>query len=157
METACHKYDISEEKWNLIEPHLPGQLGQWGGATEDNRRFIEAVFWILQTGNLWCDLPPDYGTWDVVHRRFLLWRDAGCWEKILEKLVDEPEFEWLMTDTSHIKVYPRAIGAEGEDQEREGRKGGSTPKYIWPWMRMVCQSEYLLQRVPLRIARIEKN
>ena len=29
-------------------------------------------------------------------------------------------------------------------------KGGSTVKYIWPWMRMVCRSELLLQQVPQR-------
>ena len=32
-------------------------------------------------------------------------------------------------------------------------KGGSTQKYIWPWMRMVCRSELLLQRVPELIAK----
>ena len=32
-------------------------------------------------------------------------------------------------------------------------KGGLTPKYIWPWMRMVCQSESLLQKVPERIVK----
>ena len=32
-------------------------------------------------------------------------------------------------------------------------KGGSIPKYIWPWMRMVCQSESLLQKVPEQIVK----
>ena len=32
-------------------------------------------------------------------------------------------------------------------------KGGLTPKYIWPWMRMVCQSESLLQKVPEQIVK----
>ncbi len=26
-------------------------------------------------------------------------------------------------------------------------------EYIWPWMRMVCQSESLLQKVPERIVK----
>ncbi len=33
-----------------------------------------------------------------------------------------------------------------------GRKGGLTQKYTWPWMRMVCQSELLLRKVPLMTA-----
>ena len=32
-------------------------------------------------------------------------------------------------------------------------KEGSTPKYIWLWMRMVCQSESLLQKIPERIVK----
>ena len=63
--------------------------------------------------------------------------------KLLEILIDEPDYEWLMIDASHIKVHPHAAGA----------KGDSTPKYIWPWMRMVCQSESLLQKVPERIVK----
>ena len=27
-------------------------------------------------------------------------------------------------------------------------KGGSTQRYIWPWMRMVCRSEWLSRQVP---------
>ncbi len=60
MEASYHRHDISDEVWALLEPHLPGQRGQWGGIAEDNRRFINAVFWVLRTGAPWRDLPPDY-------------------------------------------------------------------------------------------------
>jgi transposase len=76
-----------------------------GGQSQDNRRFINAVFWILCTGVPWRDLPPDYGGWSNTHRRFIRWRDKGIWETLLEKLIDEPEFERLMIDASHIKVH----------------------------------------------------
>jgi hypothetical protein len=67
-------------------------------------------------------------------------------------LVGEADFEWLLIDASHIKVHPHAAGARGGNQTMDQTKGGSTPRYIWPWMRMVCRSESLLQQVPLRIA-----
>ena len=47
---AHRRHDISDEIWALLEPHLPGRKGVWGGIAEDNRRFINAVFWILRTG-----------------------------------------------------------------------------------------------------------
>jgi hypothetical protein len=78
------------------------------------------------------------------------------WEKLLEILIDEPDFEWLMIDASHCKVHPHAAGAVGGNQDMERTKGGSTPRYIWPWMRMVTQSEYLLQQVPRWIANMER-
>ncbi len=74
-------------------------------------------------------------------------------KKLLEILIDEPDYEWLMIDASHIKVYPHATMAKGGNQNMAKTKGGSTLKYIWPWMRMVCQSEFSFQKVPARIVK----
>jgi transposase len=152
MSSAHRRHDISDHVWLLLEPHLPGKKGTWGGIAKDNRQFINAIFWILRTGALWRDLPPDYGDWKNTHRRFCRWRDKGIWEGLLEQLMDEPDYEWLMIDASHIKVHPHAAGARGGNQDMGLTKGGSTARTTWPWMRMVCRSECLLQQVPLRIA-----
>jgi len=157
VETTYRRHDIPDKQWALLSPHLPGQKGQRGGVAEDNRRFINAVFWILRTGAPWRDLPPEYGKWGTTYQRFLRWRKAGIWEKLLEILIDDPDYEWLMIDASHIKVHHHGTGAAGGNQDMECTKGGSIPRYIWPWMRMVCQSEYLLQQVPLRIAHMGKS
>ena len=151
MENMQHRHDIPNEVWALLEPRLPGQAGQWGGIAEDNRKFINAVFWILRTGAPWRDLPISYGNWNSVAKRFRRWAKESIWEKVLEALLDEPDYEWLMIDASHIKVHPHATGAKGGNQDMERTKGGLTPRYIWPWMRMVCRSERLLQQVPQRI------
>ena len=98
MDNWQHRHDISDSAWALLEPHLPGQKGQWGGIAFDNRRFINAVFWILRTGAPWRDLPPDYGDWKNTLRHFCRWRDKGIWEGLLEELVVGPDFEWLMID-----------------------------------------------------------
>ena len=149
MKNEQQRHDISDAVWSLLEPHLPGQRGQWGGIAQDNRRFINGVFWILRTGAPWRDLPPFYGKWGTVYQRFRRWRDKGIWEKLLEILVDEPDFEWLMIDASHCKVHPHAAGARGGNQDMSRTKGGSIPRFTLPWMQMVCRSEYLSQRVPV--------
>lgn len=153
MTHAHRRHDISDKNWALLEPHLPGREGVWGGKAKDNRQFINAVFWILRTGAPWRNLPPDYGSWKNTHRRFCRWRDKGIWESLLEKLVNDPDYEWLMIDATHIKVHPHAAGAVGGNQDMSRSKGGSIPRYIWPWMRMVCRSECLLQMVPQQIVR----
>ena len=152
MEKSQHRHDISDKAWAILEPMLPGQRGQWGGIAEDNRRFINGVFWILRTGAPWRDLPPDYGKWGSVHQRFRRWRDKGIWEKILEALIDDPDYEWLMIDASHCKVHPHAAGAKGGNQDMGRTKGGSTPRFTLPWIRLVCRSERLSQRAPELIA-----
>ena len=152
--SSQQRHDISDELWKKLEPLLPGREGSWGGKAKDNRIFINGIFWILRTGAPWRDLPPCYGGWKNTHRRFCRWRDKGIWENLLEKLVTEnrKELEWLIIDASHIKVHPHGTGAKGGNQDIGRTKGGSTPRYIWPWMRMVCRSELLLHQVPQLIA-----
>ena len=146
------RHDISDRIWRLFEPYLPGRKGLWGGIARDNRTFINAVFWIMRTGAVWRDLSPDYGSWSNTHRRFIRWRDKGTWEKLLEILIDDPDYEWLMIDASHCKVHPHAVGARGGNQDMSRTKGGLTQNYILPWMHMACQSGLLLQKVQRRIA-----
>ena len=145
---AHRRHDISDKVWQLLSPHLPGKEGKVGRPATDNRLFINAIFWILRTGAPWRDLPPDYGDWKNTHRRFCRWRDRGVWEELLNVLIDDPDYEWLMIDASHIKVHPHAAGAKGGNQDMSRTKGGSTQKFIWPWMRMVCRLESVSLRVP---------
>lgn len=139
------EHDISDAVWVLLEPILPGQRGQWGGIAEDNRRFIDGVLWIIRTGAPWRDLPAEYGKWGTVHQRFIRWRRNGIWEKILEVLIQDPDYEWLMIDAGHAAAQSAPMG---EKMVAHCAHEGSSSKYIWPWMRMICQSEVLLQKVP---------
>ena len=63
MTPSHRRHDMTDRIWGLLEAHLPGRRGSWGGIAEDNRRFIDAVLWIFRTGAPWRDLPPDYGDW----------------------------------------------------------------------------------------------
>ena len=149
---AYQRHDMSDKVWEKLEPLLPGQQGHRGRAAKDNRGFINAVFWILRTGAPWRDLPPSYGNWNSVAKRFRRWVKQGVWERLLEVLIDDDDFEWLIIDASHVKVHPHACGAVGGNQDMGRTKGGLIPRYTLPWMRMVVSSEYLLQRAPQRIA-----
>ena len=43
MANEIHRHDISDHAWGIIEPHLPGRKGVWGGVARDNRKFVNAV------------------------------------------------------------------------------------------------------------------
>jgi len=77
MSQALQRHDLSDHHWSLLEGHLPGRTGAWGGVAHDNRQFINAVLWVFRTGSPWRDLPPAYGDWPNIHRRFCRWRDKG--------------------------------------------------------------------------------
>ena len=68
-QSAHRRHDISNRVWNILEPLLPGRKGSVGRPEQDNRLFVNAVFWIIRTGAPWRDLPPDYGDWKNTHRR----------------------------------------------------------------------------------------
>ena len=125
---AHRRHDISDRVWLLLEPHLPGRSGSWGGIAKDNRQFINGVFWIMLTGAPWRDLPPDYGDWSNTHRRFIRWRDKGIWEKLLEILIDAPDYEWLMIDASHCKAHPPRKWSKRRQPGYEPHKRGINTK-----------------------------
>jgi transposase len=49
---AHRRHDIfdNDNVWEKLEPHWPGRKGSWGGIAQDNRLFINAVFWVMRTG-----------------------------------------------------------------------------------------------------------
>jgi len=147
MGESYNRHDISDEVWELISPHTIGNKGTWGGNAKDTRLFINAVFWILRTGAPWRDLPPSYGNWNSVHRRFCRWRDKNIWEKIFYAVIGKDDCEWLLIDASFVKAHHHAHGAKGGSQDIGRTKGGPIPKSILPWTRMVVRSELLSQQV----------
>ena len=158
MSTLQNRHDLSDSQWLKIEPIIKAKLGNWGGSNaNDNRIFVNACLWIIRTGAPWRDLPPQYGKFGAVNRRYKRWCDKGIWEHILAEIIDDPDMEWLMIDGSHCKVHPHAAGAVGGNQDMERTKGGSTPRFTLRWMRMVCQSDLLSQKVQLMIARKLSN
>ena len=77
--------------WNLP---CPDSEGSGGVIAEDNRRFINGMLWQLRTGTPWRDLPPDFGSWKNIQRRFCRWRDKGPWETLLEIFIKDPDLEF---------------------------------------------------------------
>ena len=136
MAAAHRRHDMTDAVWERVRPHLPGGQGRRGRPAYDNRRFIDAVCWILRTGAPWRDLPPDYGDWKNTHRRFCRWRDRGEWAKLLEALIDDPDFEWLMIDASYIKAHtaPALVAAikvspAPKGAEQQAAPGRGRPRY----------------------------
>ncbi|QMV28429.1 transposase [Brucella sp. BO3] len=38
---------------------------------------INGILWGLCCGTPWRDVPPKYGNWNIIYRRFRRWREAG--------------------------------------------------------------------------------
>ncbi len=47
---------------------------------------LNGIFWILQTGAPWRDLPERFGPWQTVYHHFAKWRREGVFAEIIEVL-----------------------------------------------------------------------
>jgi transposase len=74
------RYELTDQQYKRIEPLLSGKPGDPGRNAEDNRRFINAVYWIARTGAPWADLPERFGKHDTVYQRFNRWAKKGKWK-----------------------------------------------------------------------------
>jgi putative transposase len=104
---------LSDEQWRRIEKLCVGKPEDPGGTGADNRMFVEAVMWIARTGSPWRDLPPVFGKWNSVFVRFNRWSEGGVWRRIFAALSDDPDFEYLIIDSTIVRAHQHATGAKG--------------------------------------------
>ena len=107
------RYELSDEQWLRIADLLPGKVGDPGRSGDDNRRFVSGVLWVLRSGAHWHDLPPRYGKWKSVHKRFTRWAGAGVWERVFDSLITDPDNDYLMLDSSLVRAHQQAATGKG--------------------------------------------
>ena len=104
---------LNDAQWVRIAPLLPGKEGDPSRSGEDNRLFVEAVLWVVRAGAPWRDLPPSFGKWGTVWKRFRRWAEKGVLERIFEALSGVPDFEYALIDGTIVKVHRHGTGAKG--------------------------------------------
>ena len=107
------RFVITDRSWALIEPHLPGTSRSRGVTAKDNRLFLEAVLWKVRVGGPWRDLPPGFGPWNSVFRRFRRWAQSDVFERVFKAVSGDPDFECVLIDGTIISVHQKASGAKG--------------------------------------------
>ena len=107
------RFAISDRRWAIIEPLVPGTVRDKGVTAKDTRLFLEAVLWRVRVGGPWRDLPPGFGEWNSVFRRFRRWAQNGVFQRIFEAVSDDPDFEYVLIDGTIISAHQKASGAKG--------------------------------------------
>ncbi len=104
---------LTDEQWDRIKDLVPGKATDCGVTARDNRLFVDAVLWIARTGSPWRDLVPEFGAWNSVYVRFSRWAKKGVWELLFKALANDPDFEWLIIDSTIVRAHQHAAGAKG--------------------------------------------
>jgi len=71
----------------------------------DARRVLNGIFWVLRSGAPWRDLPVSYGPRAACYNRFVRWRQAGVWDRIMDALAAGHDAAVRMIDTSVVRVH----------------------------------------------------
>ena len=108
-----NRFVINDASWSIIEPLLPGTSRSRGVTAKNNRLFLEAVLWRVRVGGPWRDLPPGFGEWNSVFRRFRRWAQGGVFDRIFEAVSGDPDFEYALIDGTIVSVHQKASGAKG--------------------------------------------
>lgn len=123
------RYELTDEAWQRIEPLLPQQTR--GGRWNDHRVTLNGIFWILNSGAQWRDMPERYGKWQSVYDRYRRWTREGLFDRILHRLHleldDDGRIDWSVFDVdgSNIRADRSAAGA--------GKKGAKQNRVTTPW------------------------
>ena len=63
----------------------PPRSPKGGRPCADKRRVVAGIFWILDNGAKWKDLPAEFGSKSTAHRWFKKWVQAGAFEAIMRE------------------------------------------------------------------------
>ena len=121
------RFILTDAQWAKMEPICLGKASDPGRSGGDNRLFLEAVLWIARTGSPWRDLPPSFGKWNTVFKRYRDWVEADVFKRIFDATSDDPDMEFAMVDATIVKVHrppSRRLKAIACRATGQGAKGG---------------------------------
>jgi transposase len=121
------RYELNDREWAAIKPMLPNRPR--GVPRVNDRRVLNGIFWVLRSGAPWRDLPDNFGPYTTCYNRFVRWRQAGVWAKIMSVLAGAHDAAVQMIDASIVRVHQHGACIPRNRKQSMGRsRGGLTSK-----------------------------
>lgn len=118
---------LTDNRWSLLL-QIMKSTGRVYNKPE-HRMTFEGILYRLRTGLPWRDLPPYFGDWSTVYRRFNLWSKKGILNKLFNELASDADFEWVFIDGSIVRAHQHSSGAASTESECIGKsRGGNSTK-----------------------------
>ena len=112
------RHELTDEQWALVDPVVPESTAKTGRPPKDRRLMLNGIFWSLNTGAPWRDLPDRFGPWQTVYGHFSKWRREGVFAKVIEtlqvKLDERGLIDWDLwcVDGANVRAARAAAGAD---------------------------------------------
>lgn len=106
------RYELTEFEWSILQPLLPNKPR--GVPRVDDRRVLNGILWRFRTGSPWAEIPERYGPPTTCYNRFVRWRKAGVWDRLLEEVSKAYDGDIVMIDSTCVRVHQHgAAGKKG--------------------------------------------
>ena len=115
------RFDLTDDEWALLEPLLPARRKS---ARVDDRRILNAIFYVLRTGMPWRDLPERYGPYTTAYNRFNRWSRRGVFKRMFDTLAAKSRDSLHLIDSTIVKAHRSASGAKGGRKIRRSASAG---------------------------------
>ena len=103
-------FELTDFEWSVIAPLLLDK--PCCVPRVDDRRVLNGIFWVLRTGAPWRALPKEYGPRTTCYNRFVRWRAAGVWDRILAAITEAYDGEVQMIDSTAVRVHQHAANSK---------------------------------------------
>ena len=128
---------ITAEQFARVYGVLRGERKIHTQQREQVRLFLEAIFWMSRSGAQWRLLPPTYGAWNSVYKRFARWADLGVWARLFAAVADDPDRQSVMIDATVVRAHACAAGAPkkrvGRRRKHEGARAAASARRSMCW------------------------
>lgn len=104
------RYELTDHEWSIIEPLLPNKPR--GVPRVDDRRVLNGILWRFRTGSPWAEIPERYGPSTTSYNRFVRWRKAGVWDRLLEAVSKAYDGDIVMIDSTCVRVHQHAAAGK---------------------------------------------
>jgi len=100
------RFDLTDFEWRVIAPLLPNKPR--GVPRVDYRRVLNGIFWVLR----WGDLPERYGPRTACYNRFMRWRKASVWDRMMDAITAAHDGDIQMIDSTSVRAHQQAATAK---------------------------------------------
>jgi transposase len=104
------RFDLSDDEWALLESLLP--KSRKSGRVDD-RKIVNAIFYVLRTGMPWRDLPARYGPYTTAYNRFNRWSRRVIWKRVFDRLASTSRDSLYLIDSTVVKAHHAASEGKG--------------------------------------------
>jgi len=136
MSARKNQYRVSDELWAKIEPLLPKHVNthRFGGGRPpaDNRKCLDAIFFVLRTGCQWNALnATGICPSSTAHDRFQEWVEAGVflklWQEGLQQYDELKGLDWSWQSMDGVMTKAPLGGEKNRPQpHRPGQRRRQT-------------------------------